>query len=98
VRLHTFDGLLQQSYIEKVLFELQAECPDTGARAGLTHTAHGVIETPSVFMPVGTQDREGTRGTRGQFMTASVFPRIPCIPFFTLVSRTRANSGIANWR
>jgi queuine tRNA-ribosyltransferase len=37
-----------------VHFELQAECPDTGARAGLIHTAHGVIETP-VFMPVGTQ-------------------------------------------
>ncbi len=35
-------------------FELQAECPDTGARAGLIHTAHGTIETP-VFMPVGTQ-------------------------------------------
>jgi queuine tRNA-ribosyltransferase len=37
-----------------VRFELQAECPDTGARAGLLHTAHGVVETP-VFMPVGTQ-------------------------------------------
>jgi queuine tRNA-ribosyltransferase len=36
-----------------VRFELEAECPDTGARAGLIHTAHGVIETP-VFMPVGT--------------------------------------------
>lgn len=35
-------------------FELQAQCPETGARAGLLHTAHGVIETP-VFMPVGTQ-------------------------------------------
>ncbi len=35
-------------------FELEAVCPDTGARAGLIHTAHGVIETP-VFMPVGTQ-------------------------------------------
>lgn len=35
-------------------FELQAECPHTGARAGLIHTAHGDIETP-VFMPVGTQ-------------------------------------------
>ena len=35
-------------------FELQAECPVTGARAGLIHTAHGAIETP-VFMPVGTQ-------------------------------------------
>ena len=35
-------------------FEIQAKCPQTGARAGLIHTAHGVIETP-VFMPVGTQ-------------------------------------------
>jgi queuine tRNA-ribosyltransferase len=35
-------------------FELQAECPVTRARAGLLHTAHGVVETP-VFMPVGTQ-------------------------------------------
>jgi queuine tRNA-ribosyltransferase len=35
-------------------FELQAECRNTGARAGLLHTSHGVIETP-VFMPVGTQ-------------------------------------------
>ncbi len=35
-------------------FELQAQCPETGARAGLLHTAHGVVETP-VFMPVGTQ-------------------------------------------
>jgi queuine tRNA-ribosyltransferase len=41
-------------YSKKVRFELQAECPDTGARAGLLHTAHGVVETP-VFMPVGTQ-------------------------------------------
>ncbi|MBX9602120.1 MAG: tRNA guanosine(34) transglycosylase Tgt [Bryobacteraceae bacterium] len=35
-------------------FELQAQCPDTGARAGLLHTAHGTVETPA-FMPVGTQ-------------------------------------------
>jgi len=35
-------------------FEIQAECPQTGARAGLLHTAHGVVPTP-VFMPVGTQ-------------------------------------------
>src|ERR1700742_4258932 len=35
-------------------FEILARCAQTGARAGLLHTAHGVIETP-VFMPVGTQ-------------------------------------------
>lgn len=42
------------SFIEGLRFELQAECPETGARAGLLHTPHGVVETP-VFMPVGTQ-------------------------------------------
>ena len=35
-------------------FEIQAQCPVTGARAGLLHTNHGIVETP-VFMPVGTQ-------------------------------------------
>lgn len=34
-------------------FQLQAVCPWSGARAGLLHTPHGVIETP-IFMPVGT--------------------------------------------
>lgn len=34
-------------------FELQALCPETGARAGLLHTDHGTIETPT-FQPVGT--------------------------------------------
>ncbi|HRP89475.1 MAG TPA: tRNA guanosine(34) transglycosylase Tgt [Edaphocola sp.] len=34
-------------------FEIQATCPETGARAGLLHTDHGIIETP-IFMPVGT--------------------------------------------
>jgi queuine tRNA-ribosyltransferase len=37
-----------------VRFTLQAQCPETGARAGILHTPHGDIETP-VFMPVGTQ-------------------------------------------
>jgi queuine tRNA-ribosyltransferase len=34
-------------------FELQAVCPETGARAGRFHTDHGAVETPT-FMPVGT--------------------------------------------
>ena len=34
-------------------YELDAVCPDTGARAGRLHTDHGTIETP-MFMPVGT--------------------------------------------
>ena len=35
-------------------FELEAECPETRARAGWLHTSHGAIPTP-IFMPVGTQ-------------------------------------------
>ena len=35
-------------------FELERECPSTGARAGTFYTPHGAIRTP-VFMPVGTQ-------------------------------------------
>jgi queuine tRNA-ribosyltransferase len=38
----------------QITFELQAECPETRARAGILHTEHGDIPTP-VFMPVGTQ-------------------------------------------
>ncbi len=34
-------------------FTLQATDPQSGARAGLMETAHGVIQTP-IFMPVGT--------------------------------------------
>ncbi|OZC03777.1 tRNA guanosine(34) transglycosylase Tgt [Rubricoccus marinus] len=34
-------------------YTLQAECPETGARAGTIETDHGTIETP-IFMPVGT--------------------------------------------
>ncbi len=34
-------------------FEIEAECPWSGARAGKMTTLHGVVETP-VFMPVGT--------------------------------------------
>ncbi len=35
-------------------FDILARDPETGARRGRLHTAHGVIETPA-FMPVGTQ-------------------------------------------
>ena len=37
-----------------IRYELQKQCPHTGARAGLLHTPHGTYETP-MFMPVGTQ-------------------------------------------
>ncbi|MCR5887125.1 tRNA guanosine(34) transglycosylase Tgt [Hymenobacter sp. J193] len=34
-------------------FDLVAQDPQTKARAGVVHTAHGIIQTP-IFMPVGT--------------------------------------------
>ncbi len=40
--------------MQTIRFEIEAVCPETGARAGLLHTAHGTVPTP-VFMPVGTQ-------------------------------------------
>lgn len=42
-------------------FEVVAQDPASGARAGLLHTPHGIIETP-VFMPVGTQATVKTLG------------------------------------
>jgi len=50
----TRTGRLILGAVPRLKFELQAVCPATGARAGLLHTDHGIIETP-VFMPVGTQ-------------------------------------------
>jgi queuine tRNA-ribosyltransferase len=47
-------GLLVMPTNRQIAFELLAECPETRARAGILHTAHGDIPTP-VFMPVGTQ-------------------------------------------
>ena len=35
-------------------FTIEAECPESWARAGTIQTAHGNIQTP-IFMPVGTQ-------------------------------------------
>lgn len=39
---------------DRLHFEIEAQCPETGARAGILQTPHGRVETP-VFMPVGTQ-------------------------------------------
>ncbi len=36
-----------------VRYSLVAQCPDTGARAGVLETPHGTVDTPA-FMPVGT--------------------------------------------
>jgi len=45
---------IQSRLPRQISFTLEAECPETRARAGILHTAHGDIPTP-IFMPVGTQ-------------------------------------------
>src|SRR5438034_4080807 len=49
---------LDVSSIEELMppfsFTIDAECPETWARAGTISTPHGMIQTP-IFMPVGTQ-------------------------------------------
>lgn len=57
----------------KIPFEIQAECPVTRARAGLLHTAHGIVETP-VFMPVGTQAT--VKGLSPRDLTGEIDARI----------------------
>ena len=75
-------------------FEIQAECPETGARAGLLHTAHGVIETP-VFMPVGTQATvKGltARARSRKTWTRASFSRTRIIFFYA-----RAMNALSDW-
>ncbi len=45
---------MDENTTPKHIYEIEAECPHTGARAGYLHTGHGTIPTP-VFMPVGTR-------------------------------------------
>jgi len=59
-------------------FRIDAECPDSWARAGTIQTAHGVISTP-IFMPVGTQatvksvSPEELRGAGTQIILANTY-------------------------
>lgn len=50
------ENLTNQALAAKypIWFELQHVCSQSGARAGILHTPHGDIQTPT-FMPVGTQ-------------------------------------------
>ena len=48
------EGQLRGQGRGPVWYEPQHVCRQTGARAGILHTPHGDIETPT-FMPVGTQ-------------------------------------------
>ncbi len=45
--------ILSVKNMKKFYYECTHVCEQTGARTGLLHTPHGVVETP-MFMPVGT--------------------------------------------
>ena len=59
-------------------FMIEAECPDSWARAGTIQTPHGVIQTP-IFMPVGTQatvksvSPEELQGAGAQIILANTY-------------------------
>jgi len=60
-------------------FDLVANDPQTKARAGVVHTAHGTIETP-IFMPVGTagtvkavQQRDLTHDVQAQIILGNTY-------------------------
>ena len=60
-------------------FDLVANDPQTKARAGVVHTAHGAIETP-IFMPVGTagtvkavQQRDLTHDVQAQIILGNTY-------------------------
>ncbi len=68
-----FQGKANRLYNEELRFEIEAVCPDTGARAGKIHTPHGIIPTP-IFMPVGTQAT--IKGVTPRDVVAEVDPPI----------------------
>ena len=44
---------MRDNALDNFKYELVHECKQTGARAGILTTPHGIIKTP-IFMPVGT--------------------------------------------
>ena len=61
--------------------EILAEDKDTNARAGILHTPHGTINTPT-FMPVDAQatvktlDQENLRQTNSQIILGKCIPSV----------------------
>ena len=83
-------------------FELVAQDPDTGARAGLLHTPHGTIETP-FFMPVGTHatvktlDQQDLEALGAQIVLANAY-HLYLRPGAELVARAGGLHGFMNWK
>ena len=82
-------------------FELVAEDPATGARAGVFHTPHGAIETP-VFMPVGTQatvktlDQQDLSAVGAQIILGNAY-HLYLRPGHQLIDRMGGLHAFMNW-
>jgi len=53
-RRHGEAFVLERFSVSRLNFQIEAQSPSSGARAGSFHTLHGEVKTP-IFMPVGTQ-------------------------------------------
>ncbi|MFT5085900.1 MAG: queuine tRNA-ribosyltransferase [Candidatus Latescibacterota bacterium] len=83
-------------------YELVAQDEHTGARAGLLHTPHGVIETP-VFMPVGTQatvktlDQQDLEAASAQIILGNAY-HLYLRPGHELIDRAGGLHTFMNWQ
>ena len=82
--------------------EILAEDKDTNARAGILHTPHGTINTPT-FMPVGTQatvktlDQENLRQTNSQIILGNAY-HLYLRPGHKLIDRAGGLHNFMNWQ
>ncbi len=83
-------------------FEILAQDPRTGARAGLLHTPHGRVETP-LFMPVGTQavvktlSQQDLEELGAQLLLANAY-HLYLRPGPELVARAGGLHGFMGWK
>src|ERR1700682_2978581 len=82
-------------------FTIDAECPDSWARAGTISTPHGTISTP-IFMPVGTQatvksvSPEELREAGAQIILANTY-HLMLRPGSALISEFGGLHSFAHW-
>src|SRR5690349_9343071 len=88
-------------YSTGVRFEIVAADPTSGLRAGVLHTARGILPTPT-FMPVGTQGSvksltpEQVRGTGASIVLANTY-HLALQPGIDVVERLGGLHDFARW-
>ena len=88
--------------IEDFFYEIVAEDKNSRARAGILHTPHGSIDTPT-FMPVGTQatvktlDQEDLQQTHSQIILGNAY-HLYLRPGHELIYRAGGLHKFMNWQ